>query len=75
VLDAIVAEVARVSPGVVVVDSFRTVVRKIQSSEGDWQLQGFIQGSRDLIAITAVQTSKNIVVVTDSITINAKRGG
>jgi circadian clock protein KaiC len=46
-LDAVLAEIVRAveaaSPGFVVVDSFRTVVRKAQAGEGDWQLQGFIQ--------------------------------
>jgi circadian clock protein KaiC len=43
VLEAIVKEVEAVSPGVVVVDSFRTVVRKARSGAGDLELQGFIQ--------------------------------
>jgi circadian clock protein KaiC len=45
VLDEIVREVEAVNPGIVVVDSFRTVVRKAQSlsSTGDVELQGFIQ--------------------------------
>ena len=43
VLAEIVKEVEAVSPGLVVVDSFRTVVRKAQTDEGTWELQGFIQ--------------------------------
>ena len=44
VLDAIIQEVEASNPGVVVVDSFRTVLRKAQgSSTTDVELQGFIQ--------------------------------
>src|SRR4028119_83907 len=43
VLDEIVKEVEAASPAIVVVDSFRTVVRKSQSGTSDFQLQGFIQ--------------------------------
>ncbi len=43
VLQEIVKEVEAASPGMVVVDSFRTVVRKAQSGAGDVELQGFIQ--------------------------------
>ncbi len=43
VLDEIVKEVEAASPGIVVVDSFRTVVRKAQSDGGNAELQGFIQ--------------------------------
>jgi circadian clock protein KaiC len=43
VLEEIVKEVEAASPGLVVVDSFRTVVRKAQSATGDLELQGFIQ--------------------------------
>jgi len=45
VLDAIVKEVEASQPGVVVVDSFRTVVRKAQSSSStnEVELQGFVQ--------------------------------
>lgn len=46
VLEEIVKEVEAANPGLVVVDSFRTVVRKTQSagaSTGDLELQGFIQ--------------------------------
>ncbi len=43
VLEAIVKEVAAHSPGIVVVDSFRTVVRKAMGAEGEIELQAFVQ--------------------------------
>jgi circadian clock protein KaiC len=43
VLQEIIKEVETSSPGIVVVDSFRTVVRKAQPGTGDMELQGFIQ--------------------------------
>jgi circadian clock protein KaiC len=43
VLEEIVKEVEAASPAIVVVDSFRTVVRKTQSGASDLELQGFIQ--------------------------------
>lgn len=44
VLDRIVAEVERTEPGIVVVDSFRTVVRAARSSAaGEIELQNFVQ--------------------------------
>jgi circadian clock protein KaiC len=44
VLNAMVAEVARVSPGVVVVDSFLTVVRAAAAAQdGGLELQGFLE--------------------------------
>lgn len=44
VLEEIVKEVEATSPGMVIVDSFRTVVRKAaHSGGGDLELQGFIQ--------------------------------
>ncbi len=43
VLDAIVREVEATSPGIVVVDSFRTVVRKSGGGTGDADLQAFVQ--------------------------------
>ncbi len=44
VLESIVQEVESVNPGIVVVDSFRSIVRKGMSSEQpDIQLQGFVQ--------------------------------
>jgi circadian clock protein KaiC len=43
VLEEIIKEVEAASPGVVVVDSFRTVVRKSKTGNDDMELQGFIQ--------------------------------
>ena len=43
VLDAIVMEVEASNAGIVVVDSFRTVVRKAQVSASEAELQGFVQ--------------------------------
>lgn len=43
VLEKIVKEVETASPGIVVVDSFRTIVRKAQPDAGDLEIQGFIQ--------------------------------
>ena len=43
VLEEIVKEVEATNPGIVIVDSFRTVVRQAQASAGDLELQGFIQ--------------------------------
>jgi circadian clock protein KaiC len=43
VLEEIVKEVEATSPGVVVVDSFRTVVRKAGGGTGEVELQGFVQ--------------------------------
>lgn len=43
VLQEIVKEVGAASPGLVVVDSFRTVVRKALSGATELELQGFIQ--------------------------------
>lgn len=43
VLEEIVKEVEAANPSLVVVDSFRTVVRKAQSGASDLELQGFIQ--------------------------------
>ncbi|MEO5720863.1 MAG: ATPase domain-containing protein [Chthoniobacterales bacterium] len=43
VLEAIIKEVATYSPGLVVVDSFRTVVRKALSVGGEIELQAFVQ--------------------------------
>ncbi len=44
VLDAMVAEVARISPGIVVVDSFLTVVRAAAAAQdGGLELQGFLE--------------------------------
>ena len=44
VLESIVREVEQTSPGIVVVDSFRTVIRAMTSSEtGEAELQDFVQ--------------------------------
>jgi circadian clock protein KaiC len=43
VLDAIVKELEASKASIVVVDSFRTVVRKAQSSVSEMELQGFVQ--------------------------------
>jgi circadian clock protein KaiC len=43
VLEEIVKEVEATSPGIVVVDSFRTVVQRAQSSGSHVEIQGFIQ--------------------------------
>src|SRR6202789_4394285 len=42
VLEEIIKEVEAASPGVVVVDSFRTVVRKTQDGTAEMELQGFV---------------------------------
>lgn len=43
VLEKIVSEVTSVNPSVVVVDSFRTVVRKAVATTGELEMQSFIQ--------------------------------
>jgi circadian clock protein KaiC len=43
VLAEIVKEVVELSPGIVVVDSFRTVVRKASGGTSEAELQGFVQ--------------------------------
>jgi circadian clock protein KaiC len=43
VLDAIIKEVEASNAGIVVVDSFRTVVRKALNSVSEMELQGFVQ--------------------------------
>ncbi|QVL33980.1 AAA family ATPase [Telmatocola sphagniphila] len=43
VLQEIVKEVEAASPGLVVVDSFRTVIRRAQGGTAELELQGFIQ--------------------------------
>src|SRR5690349_24885068 len=43
VLGEIVKEVEAANPGIVVVDSFRTVVRKAGGGTGEVELQGFVQ--------------------------------
>jgi len=43
VLDEIIKEVTAVNPGIVVVDSFRTVVRRGVANENEGEMQSFIQ--------------------------------
>ena len=45
VLDEIVRQIEAIGPGIVIVDSFRTVVRKAQDGDrgGEVELQGFVQ--------------------------------
>ncbi len=43
VLEEITRQVEAASPGIVVVDSFRTVVRKIQAGASELELQAFVQ--------------------------------
>jgi circadian clock protein KaiC len=43
VMSEIVKEVEAANPGIVIVDSFRTIVRKVRSTAGDVELQGFVQ--------------------------------
>jgi circadian clock protein KaiC len=43
VLEEIIKQVTAVSPGIVVVDSFRTVVRKAMSGASELEMQSFIQ--------------------------------
>ncbi len=43
VYEAIVQQVTEVSPGLVVVDSFRTVVRKVVANANELEMQNFIQ--------------------------------
>jgi circadian clock protein KaiC len=43
VLKEIIRQVEEISPGVVVVDSFRTVVRKASGATTEMELQGFVQ--------------------------------
>jgi circadian clock protein KaiC len=44
VLDEIIKQVMAANPSIVVVDSFRTVVRKAQATASEIEMQGFIQG-------------------------------
>ena len=60
VLEKIVQEVAAVSPGIVVVDSFRTVLRKRTSGmENEMELQGFIE--KLAILLTTYQATTFLV--------------
>src|SRR5471030_3207985 len=57
VLDAIVKEVEASKPGVVVVDSFRTVVRKVLYNASEVELQGFVQ--RLALHLTSWQATRS----------------
>jgi len=59
VLDEITKEVEKASPGVVVVDSFRTVVRKAQGGTTEVELQSFIQ--RLALLLTSWQATTFLV--------------
>ena len=59
VLKEIVREVEATSPGLVVVDSFRTIVRKAQGFASDVELQGFIQ--RLALHLTSCQATTFLI--------------
>ena len=59
VLEAIVKEVEQTSPGIVIVDSFRTVARKAGSGGGDVELQAFVQ--RLALHLTSWQTTSFLI--------------
>jgi circadian clock protein KaiC len=59
VLAAIVKEVGTSNPGVVIVDSFRTVARKAKEGSGDVELQGFVQ--RLALHLTSWQVTSFLV--------------
>ena len=59
VLAAIVKEVEGSNPGVVIVDSFRTVARKAKATSGDVELQGFVQ--RLALHLTSWQVTSFLV--------------
>jgi circadian clock protein KaiC len=59
VLEEITKEVEKASPGVVVVDSFRTVVRKAQGGTTEVELQSFIQ--RLALLLTSWQATTFLV--------------
>ena len=60
VLDEIIREVEAANPSIVVVDSFRTVVRKAQSSpSSEMELQGFVQ--RLALQLTSWQATTFLV--------------
>ncbi|MEO6390499.1 MAG: ATPase domain-containing protein [Pyrinomonadaceae bacterium] len=67
VLDEIIKEVEANNPGIVVVDSFRTVVRKAQSDAGNLELQGFIQ--RLALHLTSWQATTFLIGEYDEIEI------
>lgn len=59
VLEEIVKEVEAASPGIVVVDSFRTVVRKAAGGTGEVELQAFVQ--RLALHLTSWQATSFLV--------------
>ena len=59
VLAAIVKEVEETNPGIVVVDSFRTVARRVSDVSGDIELQAFVQ--RLALHLTSWQTTSFLV--------------
>ena len=59
VLDAIIQEVEASNARLVVVDSFRTVVRKAQTGSNDMELQGFVQ--RLALHLTSWQATSFLV--------------
>ncbi len=59
VLEEIAKEVEKASPGIVVVDSFRTVVRKVLSGSNELELQSFIQ--RLALLLTSWQATTFLV--------------
>ena len=59
VQDEIFKELEACNPGVVVVDSFRTVVRRAQASAGEVELQGFVQ--RLALHLTSWQATSFLV--------------
>ena len=59
VLEEIAKEVEKASPGIVVVDSFRTVVRKALSGSNELELQSFIQ--RLALLLTSWQATTFLV--------------
>ena len=59
VLEEIAKEVEKASPGIVVVDSFRTVVRKALSGANEFELQAFIQ--RLALLLTSWQATTFLV--------------
>lgn len=59
VLAAIVREVEESNPGIVIVDSFRTVARRVEGETGDAALQGFVQ--RLALHLTSWQTTSFLV--------------
>lgn len=59
VLETIVTEVENANAGIVVVDSFRTVLRRIEGSSREMELQGFVQ--RLALHLTSLQSTSFLV--------------